>query len=81
MDDKQVAVHMLCMAVNAGLMDRDGTLHRDTIRAKITLGARPDANIDELLTKCVKSLSTPEETALKMWACFGKNDIHYYHRI
>lgn len=81
MDDKQVAVHMLCMAIKAGLMESDGTLHRDTIREKITLGASQDANVDELLSKCVKILTTPEETALKMWACFGKNDIHYYHRI
>lgn len=80
-DDKQVGVHMLCMATKAGLMDSHNHLHKDTIRKKMTLGAAHDADIDELVKKCAVTKDTAEETAVHLFICNYENDVHYYHRL
>lgn len=72
---------MLCMAEEAGLMKHDGTLNVDTIKDKISLGAKRGASVDSLVTECAKSKNSAESTAVQMWICFVQNDIHYYHRL
>lgn len=72
---------MLCMAEEAGLMKHDGTLNMNTIRQKITLGAKPGSSIDSHLSKCARRKENAETTSMQLWICFIQNDIHYYHRL
>lgn len=79
-NDKQVGIHMLCMAERAGLM-RNGYLNNEVIRTKVSLGAKERSTVDGLVRKCAQSQGNPEATAVQLWICFVQNDIHYYHRL
>lgn len=80
-NDRQAGIHMLCMAEKAGLMEHNGSLNVDVIKKKIALGAEHGTSVDALVTRCARSKNTAESTAIQMWICFVKNDIHYYHRL
>lgn len=79
--NKQVGIHMLCMAEKAGLMKHNGRLNEDTIIDKIVLGAKSGALITSLTSQCAQSKETPEATAVQLWLCFVQRNIHYYHRL
>lgn len=79
-NNKQVGLHMLCMAEKAGLMQHNGTLNVDNIKKKVAVGSKPGSAIDGLVTKCARSKNNAETTAVQMWICFMQNDIHYYYK-
>lgn len=80
-NDRQVGIHMLCMAEKSGLMGHDGGLKLGTIKEKIGLGAPPGSSVDQLVNKCARTKHTAEQTAVQLFICFVQNDIHYYHQL
>lgn len=80
-NDRQVGIHMLCMAEAAGLMTHDGTLNRKTIKEKIAIGAKKGASVDNLLSECAQNKNDAVATAMHLWVCFIQNAVHYYHRL
>ncbi|XP_028140995.1 uncharacterized protein LOC114335039 [Diabrotica virgifera virgifera] len=80
-NDRQVGIHMKCMAVKAGLMKHHGDLDITIIKIKISSVIHDQGKVNKYVHKCAHKAEYPEKTANMLWLCFIQNGIDYYHRL
>ncbi|XP_028140996.1 uncharacterized protein LOC114335042 [Diabrotica virgifera virgifera] len=80
-EDKQVGIHMRCMAVKSGLMKQNGDLDIPSITQKFGLVIKDHSKVNGFVQQCAKKADTPEKTAILLTLCCVKNDIQYYHKL
>ncbi|CAG9836042.1 unnamed protein product [Diabrotica balteata] len=80
-EDKQVGVHMLCMAVKAGLMRHNGDFDINTIKQKFALVIKDHSKVNGFVQQCATKSDTPGKSAILFTLCCVKNGIEYYHKL
>lgn len=77
-NDPQVKAHLLCFSKNVGIQSETGELQTEAINEAVTkLKSADFAN--DLAAKCLKTKSTPEETAYNLFKCWRENNFQLKH--
>nr|UTN00830.1 odorant binding protein [Semanotus bifasciatus] len=68
-DDQQFKNDIFCMFKKIGMQDDEGTLQIEAITEQIRRNVPEETKVNDILSKCLVQMGTPEETAYEACKC------------
>ncbi|XP_023029221.2 B1 protein [Leptinotarsa decemlineata] len=68
-DDSKLKEHLICFAKKEGLMNDSGDVNEEAVREKIHAYIKDETTANEILSKCVVKMATPQDTAFHFSKC------------